>query len=128
MPDIKNQNCPVIAPASVPERVSVVIVVWNAQAYVLECLESLRVHCAATYSEVVVVDNASSDGTPDAVAERFPEFKLIRNSANLGFARANNIGISHCTGDYICLVNSDVKFTSDCILPMLGYFAAHPDV
>lgn len=108
-------------------RVSIVIVVWNAQAYVLECLESLREHCAHVYSEVIVVDNASSDGTPDMVAERFPEFQLIRNAENLGFARANNIGMSLCTGDFICLVNSDVKFTSDCITPMLAYLDAHAD-
>jgi GT2 family glycosyltransferase len=109
-------------------RVSVVIVVWNAKTYVLECLESLREHCAGVYSEVIVVDNASSDGTPDMVAERFPEFQLIRNSENLGFARANNTGMSQCTGEYVCLVNSDVKFTSDCITPMLDYLAGHADV
>jgi GT2 family glycosyltransferase len=109
-------------------RVSIVIVVWNARAYVLECLESLREYCAGVYSEVIVVDNASTDGTPDMVAERFPEFQLIRNSENLGFARANNIGMSRCIGEFVCLVNSDVKFTSDCITPMLDYLAAHADV
>src|SRR5215472_6321073 len=101
--------------------VSVIIVVWNAKAYVIECLNSLRDHCAGTYTEVIVVDNASTDGTPDLVAEMFPEFKVIRNLENLGFAKANNIGMAHSTGEYVCLVNSDVKFTSDCISPMLNY-------
>src|SRR5579871_7046445 len=77
--------------------VSVVIVVWNAKAYVIECLESLREHCSGVYSEVIVVDNASSDGTPDMIAECFPEFQLIRNPENYGFGRANNIGMSRCT-------------------------------
>jgi len=120
------ENQPSVAP--VAARVSVVIVVWNAKAYVLECLESLREHCSGVYSEVIVVDNASSDGTPDMIAECFPEFQLIRNPENYGFGRANNIGMSHCTGDFVCLVNSDVKFASDCITPMLDYFDAHPDV
>ena len=130
MPEINAMNVTEsrLSAETLAHRVSVVIVVWNAKTYVLECLKSLREHCAGVYSEVVVVDNASSDGTPDIVAERFPEFYLIRNSENLGFARANNIGMSRCTGDFICLVNSDVKFTSDCITPMLEYLAAHRDV
>ena len=106
---------------SVRPAVSVVIVVWNAQKYVIECLESLRQHCGVLCDEVIVVDNASTDGTPDLIAEMFPEFKLIRNTENLGFAKANNIGIAKCSGDYVCLVNSDVKFTSDCLSPMLRY-------
>jgi len=108
--------------------VSLVIVVWNAKKYVQECLESLREHCRGVYDEVIVVDNASSDGSPDLIEETFPEFKLIRNSENLGFAKANNIGIAQSSGEYVCLVNSDVKFTSDCLTPMLQYIATNPGV
>jgi GT2 family glycosyltransferase len=111
-----------------PARVSVIIVVWNAKNYVLECLESLREHCEKICSEVIVVDNASSDGTPELIAEMFPEFKLIRNPENLGFAKANNIGIAESSGDYLCLVNSDVKFLNDCISPMLRYLSGHSEV
>jgi GT2 family glycosyltransferase len=109
-------------------RVSVVIVVWNAKKYVLECLESLREWCQSAYAEVIVVDNASSDGTPELIEQRFPEFKLIRNPENFGFAKANNIGIAQSTGSYVCLVNSDVKFTEDCITPMVKYMNANPGV
>jgi GT2 family glycosyltransferase len=108
--------------------VSVIIVVWNAKRYVLECLDSLREHCGGGDAEVIVVDNASTDGTPELIAERFPEFRLIRNTENLGFARANNHGISQSSGEYVCLVNSDVKFTGDCISPMLRYLAENPGV
>lgn len=112
----------------VTARVSVVIVVWNAKRYVIECLETLREHCRQVCSEVIVVDNASSDGTPEAVAAMFPEFKLIRNGENLGFAKANNIGIAASSGDYVCLVNSDVKFLDDCISPMIAYLSEHTEV
>jgi GT2 family glycosyltransferase len=108
--------------------VSIVIVVWNAQKYVLECLDSLREHCTKVCAEVIVVDNASTDGTPALVEEMFPEFKLIRNRENLGFATANNIGIAQCSGEYICLVNSDVKFLDDCISPMVDYISKNPGV
>jgi GT2 family glycosyltransferase len=109
-------------------RVSVVIVIWNAKKYVLECLESLREHCKNIYTEVIVVDNRSTDGSPEMVANLFPEFTLIRNPENYGFAKANNIGISASSGEYVCLVNSDVKFVDDCISPLLGYLGANPGV
>ncbi len=111
-----------------PATVSIIIVVWNAKKYVLECLDSLREHCKNAYTEVIVVDNCSTDGTPEIVDEMFPEFKLIRNPENYGFAKANNIGISASSGEYVCLVNSDVKFIDDCISPLLGYLGANPGV
>ncbi len=58
----------------------------------------------------------------------FPGYKLIRNTENLGFAKANNIGMAQCSGDFVCLVNSDVKFIDDCISPMLAYLSENPDV
>jgi len=115
-------------PQSDRPTVSAVIVVWNAKKYVIECLESLREHCRSACVEVIVVDNASTDGTPEVIAEMFPEFRLIRNSENLGFAKANNIGIAECSGEYVCLVNSDVKFTSDCFSPMLRFLSENPGV
>jgi GT2 family glycosyltransferase len=115
-------------PQTAPAQVAVVIVVWNAKQYVMECLGSLREHCEAVCSEVIVVDNASTDGTPELVAEMFPEFKLIRNPENYGFAKANNIGIAQSSAEYICLVNSDVKFLDDCIAPMVRYLSEHPGV
>ena len=117
-----------LEPAANRRTVSVVIVVWNGKKYVLDCLESLKQHCTGLDLEVIVVDNASTDGTPNLVEERFPEFRLVRNPDNLGFAKANNIGMRLTTGDFICLVNSDVKLTTDCFTPMLAYFAQHPEI
>jgi GT2 family glycosyltransferase len=108
--------------------ISLVIVVWNAKKHVIECLESLREHCRDICDEVIIVDNASTDGTPELIAEMFPKFKLIRNSENLGFAKANNIGITQSSGKYICLVNSDVKFTGDCLSPMFRFLSENPEV
>ena len=123
-------NSPLVSSRSRSDlpAVSVIIVVWNAKKYVLECLESLREYCQHVYDEVIIVDNASIDGTPELIAEMFPEFKLIRNLENLGFAKANNIGMEQCSGDYVCLVNSDVKFTSDCLSPLLKFLSENPEV
>jgi len=77
---------------------------------------------------VIVVDNASTDGSAELVEQMFPEFRLIRNAENLGFAKANNIGIAQSSGDYVCLVNSDVKFLNDCISPLIEYLSENATV
>ncbi len=107
---------------------SIVIVSWNAKKYIAECLESLAPYCSPSACEVLVVDNASTDGTSELVASRFPWVKLVQTGSNLGFAKGNNIGIARTSGDYVCLVNSDVKFISDCLTPMLDYMQEHADV
>lgn len=108
--------------------VSAVIVSWNCRAYVLECLASLGAGENACGMELIVVDNASTDGTVEAVAARFPHVRLIRNARNLGFSRANNIGLQLCRGRYICLINADVVVPPGCIPQMVGYLTEHPDV
>ena len=108
--------------------ISLVIVTWNGKKYALECLDSLRAIKSSLKLEIIVVDNASTDGTPEAIAEGYPEVKLIRNDANLGFAKANNIGIAATTGDYVCLVNSDVVVPPGCLETMTAYMENHPDI
>lgn len=78
--------------------------------------------------EVIVVDNASSDGTAEAIAEKYPEVELIRNDTNLGFARANNIGIRASSGKYLCLINSDVVVPETCLQTMLQYIELRPTI
>lgn len=95
--------------------VSVIIVSWNTRELLLTCVESiLNGTHAATY-EVIVVDNASSDGSVDAVRERFPGVRTIVNEDNLGFSRANNLAILASTSRYVCLVNSDVEIHDGCL-------------
>jgi GT2 family glycosyltransferase len=107
---------------------SIVIVSWNAKAFVENCLESLLTSDKPVSTEIVLVDNASTDGTPELVEERFPDVTLLRNDRNLGFARANNIGIAHSRGDYVCLVNSDVTFPFECFAPLLSFMSEHPAI
>jgi GT2 family glycosyltransferase len=107
---------------------SIVIVSWNAKEYMRKCLSSLRTACTGLSTEIFVVDNASSDGTPDAVEQEFPEVRLIRNTVNAGFATANNIGMRMATGKYVALINSDVEVLAGCLQKMVSYLEQHPSV
>jgi GT2 family glycosyltransferase len=108
--------------------ISVIIVTWNAKEHVRACLSTLQKQCADSNLEVIVSDNASTDGTPELIASEFPKIKLLRNGANLGFAKGNNVAVRQSSGSYLCFVNSDVKFTSDCFTPMLAYMQEHPQI
>lgn len=108
--------------------VSIILVSWNAKTYLEECLHSLRQASGSLSREVIVVDNGSTDGSPEMISERFPEVILIQNGTNLGFARANNIGIRVATGKYICLVNSDVNVPPACLPAMYRYMEQNPEI
>ncbi len=109
-------------------KLSLVIVTWNGKRYAIECLESLARLKLNFPLEVIVVDNASTDGTPAAIRGQFPGVRLIENSGNLGFAKANNIGIAASTGDFVALVNSDVVVPAGCLETMVGYLQENPTV
>ena len=87
--------------------VSVVIVSFNTKDLTRKCIRTLERESEGVSVEVIVVDNASRDGSADMLAEEFPYAKLIRSDENLGFAGANNRGFDVATGRYIVLLNSD---------------------
>jgi GT2 family glycosyltransferase len=109
-------------------KISVVIVSWNCRKLLSDCLESILAQLQTLSSEIIVVDNASSDGTAAAVRTNFPSVKLIESETNLGFARGNNLGIEVSTGEYVCLINPDVVVAKQCIARMMEYMDRSPDV
>ena len=86
---------------------TIVVVTFNARADALACLQSVHAHPPTRSWDLVVVDNASTDGTPDAIAATHPETRVIRLSENRGFAAANNVGIRATSGTLVLLLNSD---------------------
>jgi len=109
-------------------RISIIIVSWNAKAYLLNCVRSLLEDLSGIPSEIIVVDNASTDGSAEAVEELGAGIVLLRNSQNLGFARANNSGIAISKGKYVCLVNSDVIVHDGCFESITKYMDEHKSV
>jgi GT2 family glycosyltransferase len=107
---------------------SLIIVSWNTKDMVAQCLDSLKRYAEDSSIEIIVVDNASSDGTAECIRERFPHVRLIRNATNIGFARGNNIGIKLSTGKYVSLINSDVQVPQGCLEKMLEYMEQHPEI
>jgi hypothetical protein len=87
--------------------VTIIIVSFNTKAELESCLASLASSHPCTPYEVIVVDNASGDGTPDAIRANWPAVRLIEAGRNLGFAAANNIGIRAAASEFVLLLNSD---------------------
>jgi len=108
--------------------VSVVIVSFNSRDYLRSCLRSILNHTQSVEYEVVVVDNASADGSSEMVAAEFPQVTLLRRADNAGFAAANNEGIRAARGEAVLLLNPDAEFTSNVLPPMDRYLRAHPGV
>jgi GT2 family glycosyltransferase len=78
--------------------------------------------------DIVVVDNGSTDGTPSAIRSHFPKVRVVETGKNLGYAKANNIGIALTTAEHLCLINSDVVVPPLGLSTMLTYMLAHRNV
>lgn len=108
---------------------SIIIVSTNIEDLLRKCLKSLSPALKGIESEVIVVDNASSDKTPDMVAKEFPWVKLIRKHENRGFGANNNIGMRVAKGRYILLLNSDTEIIDDKIFKgMVDWMDEHSEV
>jgi hypothetical protein len=92
--------------------VSVIVTTHNVLKFIDTCLDSLR---SQTYRdfEIIVVDNNSTDGTPERIATHYPDVQLHRLNCDLGFQGANNLGVKLANGEYIVLLNSDTKVEPD---------------
>jgi GT2 family glycosyltransferase len=108
--------------------ISVVIVGWNAKHYLELCLESLAKAPPRRSMEVLVVDNASTDGSVEMIEVKFPWAKLIKSSENLGFAKGNNLAIRQSLGRYIALVNPDVILFQGCLDALADFLDQNPKV
>mgnify|MGYP001576786662 FL=1 len=108
---------------------SIIIVNYNTSDLLADCLRSVFAAAAPKNGlEVIVVDNASSDGSSQMVAGQFKQVKLVRNKANLGFARANNEGSKVAKGKYLLFLNSDTVVKRYSLVKPLKFLKNHPKV
>jgi GT2 family glycosyltransferase len=119
--------------------VSIVIVSWNTREVLGECLSSIMLPAARSEAyisqevevdglrcEVIVVDNASHDGTPEMVRQRFPSVRLIANDENIGFARANNQAFRVSSSRYLLMLNPDTRIQPGALRTLVEFVDRHP--
>jgi len=109
-------------------KLSIVIVSWNTREMLRNCLNSIPSQKEGPAIEIIVVDNDSSDGSADMVAEHFPAVVLIQNSSNLGFAKATNQGLRAASGGFFLLLNSDTIVHGDVIADSLRFMISRPEI
>ena len=125
-------------------NLSIIIVNWNTKNFLAKCLDSIyaqmnawmneRSKCSnvSTFkldnTETFVVDNASTDGSPDMVCERYPWVNLVASSENLGFACANNLAVERSKGEFILLLNPDTFIHKGALHRLFAFLNEHPDV
>ena len=113
---------------------SIVILSWNVRDLLRQCLESvasghpLPANSPLLVTEIIVVDNASSDGSVEMVHAEFPAVRLIANQTNRGYTGGNNDGIAAATGRYVMILNPDTRVLDDALAALVSYADVHPDV
>ena len=109
-----------------PPEVSILIVNFNGGDTVLDCLRSVRVQTRGVRYEVLVVDNGSTDGSPDTMQRAFPGVQLVRNPDNRGFARAANQALRAARGCLLLLLNGDTLLPGNAVKEMAEFLGRHP--
>ncbi|HNP71008.1 MAG TPA: glycosyltransferase family 2 protein [Kouleothrix sp.] len=112
---------------------AIIIVSWNTRELLRRAIDSARASLAGSGigTRIVVVDNASADGTPAMLRADYPEVELIEAGTNLGFAGGNNLALRHVLStaiDYVFLLNPDTESRGDALPMLVRYLEAHPDV
>ncbi len=106
---------------------SVIIVNYNVKFYLEQCLVSVLRASENMETEVIVVDNVSTDGSVEYIREKFPLVKLIVNKENVGFSRANNRAVQNARGKYVLFLNPDTVVSEDCFERCFAYMETHPE-
>lgn len=108
-------------------KLSVIITSWNTCDLLRRCLRSIQAYPPEQPHEVIVVDNASHDGSADMVEREFPSVRLVRNSHNRGYAGGNNQGIKIAKGEYLLLLGSDTEVGKCALQTMIAFLDDHPE-
>ena len=106
--------------------VSVIIVNWNGKAIIRKCLDGLRIQTCRDFS-VIMVDNASKDGSLEFVQKNYPEVKIFAQSENLGFSAASNIAIKSINTEYVALLNNDAVPQADWLQNLIRAIEKQPE-
>jgi len=109
-------------------ELTIIIVNWNSGGFLEQCLQSIRDNLPADHAKVVVVDNASSDGSPEMVRRKFPEYEVIESGGNIGFGKANNLALHSCDTPLVLFLNPDTIVLPGSLEKMTTFLKQNADV
>jgi N-acetylglucosaminyl-diphospho-decaprenol L-rhamnosyltransferase len=109
-----------------PIVLSIIIATYNARQLLAECLRSIETNPLSEPNEIIVVDDASADGTSEMVRSEFPYVRLLRNAVNRKYGYSTNRALDEARGDYILLLNNDTVVLPDALDRMLAFLRDHP--
>jgi len=107
-------------------EISAILVSYNTRQMTLDSLQALAGELAGISAEIIVVDNASSDGSADAIRAAFPQIKVMQCGWNAGFGVANNLAMKEAKGRYLLLINTDAFVRPGAVRELTGYLDRHP--
>lgn len=107
--------------------ISIILVNYNTKQLTIDCLKSIYEKTSGVDFEVFVVDNASQDDSIEFIKEAFPQVKLIENPENIGFGRANNVGIKQAIGKYVFLLNTDTALINNAVKILFDFMEENPE-
>ena len=108
-------------------ELSIIIVNYNVKEFLQNLLHSIEKASSNIVKEIIVIDNASDDGSVEVIKEKFPSVNLLENKINVGFGKANNQGLAIAKGKYILFINPDCIVSEDTLDKMISFFESHPD-
>ena len=108
-------------------KLSVVIICWNDRKFILDCITSVYAQTTKIEYEIIVTDNASTDGSVTAVRERFPLVRIVENLENGGFGKGNNAGIRVAKGEYVLILNPDTIIGERALEKLVAYADRYPE-
>ena len=104
---------------------SIIIVSYNTKDFIEECLESIKATSKGFDYEIIVVDNASEDNSLEMLKTKFPDVIVVKNQENVGFSKANNLGVEKSKGRYVLFLNPDTVVYEDALLNMVKFMDEH---
>ncbi len=109
-------------------KLSIIIVNYNVKYFTEQCLYSVERACNSLLAEIIVVDNCSTDNSKIYLSEKFTNVQFIWNKENLGFSKANNMGLQQACGEYILFLNPDTIIPEDCLDKCLSFYCRQKDI
>ena len=109
-------------------QLSVVILNYNVKYFIDVCLQSVLTATKDLDAEVILVDNASVDGSVEWISQQFPQVKQIINKKNVGFPKGNNIGVAQAKGEYLCILNPDTIVAENTFVDAISFMEKNKQV